>query len=533
MDFRLYYSNHIDSFANGNFPALAAAPAIVNILATPSGGKVNLKVNVVGDPAAGIQEVWVTYTATKGHFAGKWQSLDLTQNKEDSTLWEGVLHLDGTAAQDIRFMVQAANGVGLVSLATNLGTYYIPGFDPTSAQPTSLSLDTPQATSGPYGATAKFSAVLIGNSGPLSGRLVTIGLGPLSQQAVTDSHGRATVTIPLLVLPDQYKVTASFAGTTTDAPSSAGNTFDFQINKQNTTLTLDPQAATGHADDDRLMVALLRDTAGRRLREQAVFFVVSGSGGTFSGPAITDYTGQATLGNVPLPPGNYEVKAFFGDTISLPGTGDLVLENDLYHPSMASGTLTLLSDICSNILDDFNRPKPQLSDSWTGSRSPKNYRIVNGQVEVLEGGPIYWKNPAFGADQEACITLVKIVEKGDYRLLLKVQERDWAKGAIAVFYDPSKKQVGVKTFVPKQGGVKTFIHKPEWKILATFPVTLKNGDQLGGQALADGTVRIFVNGQQVGETNAGSFFVNRGGYLGLWMTSPDHKHALLDDFSGK
>ena len=79
--------------------------------------------HVVGDPSAGIQEVWVTYT---GVDPAQWESLDLTQDATDSTLWTGTLA--GSTAQVDRaaFMVQAVNGVGLVSLDDNQGGYYRP-----------------------------------------------------------------------------------------------------------------------------------------------------------------------------------------------------------------------------------------------------------------------------------------------------------------------------------------------------------------------------------------------------------------------
>ena len=77
---------------------------------------------VVGEPAAGIQQVWVTYA---GVTPGQWQSLDLTQDAADSTLWTGTL-TDVTPEQ-VEFLVQAVNGVGLVSIDDDQGAYYRPG----------------------------------------------------------------------------------------------------------------------------------------------------------------------------------------------------------------------------------------------------------------------------------------------------------------------------------------------------------------------------------------------------------------------
>ena len=122
LDFRLFYSGYTTtSVISGNAPALAAPPTISNISAEVDDGIVTFSVRVVGDPSAGIQEVWVTFTGDDD-YADLWQSIDLTQDANDSTLWQGTLALNG--AENISYIVQAANGVGLVTAVTNLGAYY-------------------------------------------------------------------------------------------------------------------------------------------------------------------------------------------------------------------------------------------------------------------------------------------------------------------------------------------------------------------------------------------------------------------------
>jgi hypothetical protein len=185
--------------------------------------------------------------------------------------------------------------------------------------------------------------------------------------------------------------------------------------------------------------------------------------------------------------------------------------------------------------------------SFTGSLG--GYRTAGGVLDVEGGGPIYWQfgdtgtsqaslvtglgvdpvAPAatgFGADQVASVTLTKVDPAGQHQsLLLKVQDNalgqpNWRRGAIAVFYRATEGKIGIETHVPGQG----------WHTLATFDAVLGYGDQLGGQALADGTVRAYVNGQWIGEANAGSFFAGKGGRIGLWfIVAAD---AMLDDFGG-
>ncbi len=62
-------------------------------------------------------------------------------------------------------------------------------------------------------------------------------------------------------------------------------------------------------------------------------------------------------------------------------------------------------------------------------------------------------------------------------------------------------------------------------------MTLSSGDQIGGRALAEGTVKVLVNGVVAGSANA-PFFAGKGGNIGMWFISPDWPHAILDDFRG-
>jgi hypothetical protein len=133
MDFRLFYSSNTTTYTDtnniGSTPALAAAPSIAMVSSQVGEGEVTFGIHVVGNPAAGIQETWVTWAISDSNsLEGSWQSIDLVQNESDSTLWEGTLVLPtGVAADQIRYIVQAVNGVGLVSMSNNQGYYFVPG----------------------------------------------------------------------------------------------------------------------------------------------------------------------------------------------------------------------------------------------------------------------------------------------------------------------------------------------------------------------------------------------------------------------
>src|SRR5262249_3835238 len=138
--------------------------------------------------------------------------------------------------------VQAVNGVGLVTLATNVGAYFTPDVDPaapptSTQQPTAIALEQPTA-SGIYGTPAQFGAVLSGCGGADAGQATVFGLGAQSIQAPTDNHGRATATLTLLGLSGQTELGAAFAGTPELGPSFASG--PFTIAKQDTSLTLTP-----------------------------------------------------------------------------------------------------------------------------------------------------------------------------------------------------------------------------------------------------------------------------------------------------
>jgi hypothetical protein len=75
---RLFYSANTSTYGS-NVPALAAPPSITQVSASASGGSVTFQAHVVGDPSAGIQQVWVTYSGvtTPASGTGEWQSLNL------------------------------------------------------------------------------------------------------------------------------------------------------------------------------------------------------------------------------------------------------------------------------------------------------------------------------------------------------------------------------------------------------------------------------------------------------------------------
>ena len=255
MDFRLFYSDYITSFESGNAPAQAAPLTISGIQTRVAGANVEVRARVYGDPAAGVQEVWVTFTGVDGTYYGQWQSVLLTQSTEDSTVWTGSFPLNGSSPEDIRMMFQAVNGVGLVSLATNLGKYYKPtAADPVDPVATTLQLLDPP-TSGEFGGTTTVAAQLMADGQPLEGHLVEFELGSQRRGGVTNANGVAQVEIGIPGLIGTVDLRTGFAGTDEYLPSF--DISDFTITPQATSLVFEPEDVTVWAGESAQMLVSL------------------------------------------------------------------------------------------------------------------------------------------------------------------------------------------------------------------------------------------------------------------------------------
>jgi uncharacterized repeat protein (TIGR01451 family) len=347
MNFRLFYSGNTTTYVDANAgvsstPALAAAPSISGVAGVTVGSQVLIAAHVTGNPAAGIQSVWVTYTAQSGPYAGQWRPLDLVQSATDSTLWQATLPLNGTSPDLVRFMVHAVNGVGLVAVDAKQGAYYAPDeTDDIGGAPTVVTVLSAPVT-GPYGTLASFSARLTANGSPLAGRRLRFSLGDQDVRKLTDANGAATVTLNLLTVPGSYQLKASFAGGGGYAASFV--TSPFTITKQITAIALTGPGVCVQPTANSHIVATLQDAAGHYLVERTVFFIVTGPNGSYTLPNITDYIGRAELGPVPLPSGTYSVVAYFGGAIPLPPPNAALHLVDERYVSSVSTPVTLLLD---------------------------------------------------------------------------------------------------------------------------------------------------------------------------------------------
>ena len=375
LKLELYYlpSNWTDATIKA--AGVSAAPVIQGASAVESGGDVTFSVNAVTEGAAGVQAVWVLYTGVPGSsYHGSWIPLDLDQNGVDPTLWEGILPLpSGANADDIRFMVQAVGGAGLTTLATNLGAYYrvMPENVP-QGQATELSLQSPP--SGTYLHNSTFNLQLTADGQPLEGKFVTVDIGGQQGLAKTDGNGQATITLKPVIVPGFYTVQASFRGDAGYLASTA--TAGFILNKDSTSITVTPTSAVAIVNQPTPFVAVVKDSFDRPLGGRSVFFVVhNDSGTTFVRSVIADYLGNAPLGGVPLPAGDYTVDVYFNGQVPIGNSQTVTLSDNYYESSYKLGlSLTLKIFNFTGFFDPVRNP-PAFNQVKAGRAVPIKFSL--------------------------------------------------------------------------------------------------------------------------------------------------------------
>ncbi len=391
LNFRLFYSANAETYGIGDeasVPAFAGAPTIVQVSDEIVGNQVNITAQVVGNPSAGMQNVWITYTVAG---SGTWQSVFLIQNALDSSFWEGALPLplNGAVPEPdpgaVRYLVQAVNGVGLVTMEANLGEFFTPGETFLAADPdavaTTIELLDPLPNAGVYNQPVTFSALLMANGAPLADQRVTFGLGTTQRQAFTDANGVATVDFPLLALPGGYDVQVTFRGTRSLLPSVTSA--PFAVSKRNTVLNLEPANLPNAKPEETGLFATLKEVAngvleGAPLQEKTVIFFVTGPGGPKESAVITDYLGRALLN---LPSGSYNISAYFSGVI--PFAPPLTLNDDRYNQSDAG--ISVIIDADPPTFDD-----PSLALGVTTEAEGPNGARVTFTTEATgsEGAPV-------------------------------------------------------------------------------------------------------------------------------------------------
>ncbi len=372
MSFKLFYSN--DTAVHGdNQPALVGPPSMTRVKAVSDGDNITFFVNVVGAPSAGIQEVWVTYS--DGLLSeDSWQSVDLIQNEFDTTLWTGTL-TGGASIGRLDYMVQSVNGVGLVSVDDNYGTYYHLGNSGVGISNLSLSSLLSEL---PYGDTLTYlSADLTatddeGNETPVADAPVLFSIGSVTRIAWTNSSGSASVHLPLnLTPPGVHRLNAYFPGN--DDLQVASSEQIFTVTKVNSQINFENPAQVIRIDNESYGFNVnLKDAHANPLLQRTVYFTISdGVNDEVIVPVITDKTGAATLdaGSLTLPVGSYSVTAQFLGMIQLANGNTHYVDSPLYNASSA--------------IHQFDIEKVDTALSLFGPDTVRADQEVNGFTAIL------------------------------------------------------------------------------------------------------------------------------------------------------
>ena len=310
MNLRLFYSGNLSQ------AALSDGPSIIAVDALTDAGGMTFTVQVVGDPAAAIYQVWITYT---GNGMNAWTSLDLEQcartgsptptlpavcgTTEDSRSWKARL---ASPPSNLKFFVQAANGVGLVSRNDNLGAYFsVAAPTPTATKITLVSPPTSATVGDSVDVTARLTYA---GGAAIGGKVVAVSAGGVSQLGATGADGSATVKMPVVATAGVYQIAAVFAGDSTFQPSSTASTVTF-VKAAATTTPVSPSVASAGVN---VSAALAGTTTAPQ--QVSVAFTVTGPSGTTTIYATTDNLGNAVLPPPSgLPAGDYTVtQATFG-----------------------------------------------------------------------------------------------------------------------------------------------------------------------------------------------------------------------------
>ncbi len=416
LDLRLFYSSNTASYCPSTglatppncpsgevavAPSLAAPPTITGVETEYDSGthELTFRARVVGDPTAGIQGVWVTWTS-----GGGWQSLDLGQDEDDPTLWSKTLDLDtvgGPAPGAVNFVVQAVNGVGRVAMRNNLGAFYrhgfIPGEPQTGPPPTETEMEfvTPLDDVA-FGETFAVTVELRRSSDDVAvaGKLVRIGIGGGGGlPATTGADGRATVTLRAALSPDTYPVTASFAGDLTHAASDVSE--NVGVDARPTQLTLSGSLGSQTMGGSLQIVATLVATnPTAALHQRTIWVVFHGTSGPANGQdrvfsAKTDPQGRIAIPAsflTALPVGDWTVKAYFnGVPGGLPGGVVVSADNVDYAPSSDTDDTFGLRWPFEGFLGLVNPPAS--NSVKAGSTTPIKFRLgANRGLAIFAAG---------------------------------------------------------------------------------------------------------------------------------------------------
>jgi hypothetical protein len=183
------------------------------------------------------------------------------------------------------------------------------------------------------------------------------------------------------------------------------------------------------------------------------------------------------------------------------------------------------------ILDDFNRPDGPPGDPWKQTEDG-SYGIVAQQLTALVPNPqsILWDN-AFGPRQEAFVTLNQFVpEDVELELILRNQGHPSECESVVASYMVAS----YNTFSGFPHAISlAYCVNGDWHGLGDpLEITLTPGDQLGFRGYADGTLKVYVNGEEKGTWDGTPWAEGTsGGRIGIFASGLSDP-PMFEDFGG-
>jgi hypothetical protein len=185
----------------------------------------------------------------------------------------------------------------------------------------------------------------------------------------------------------------------------------------------------------------------------------------------------------------------------------------------------------SSLLDNFNRANSQSGfgtgvTTWSGATG--SFQISSNQLQMRTNGTFqaYWNTTSYGANQGAFVTLANNPGNGKSAgLLLKasVTGNTINSGILVNYNFGTNNSNGTITIQTKNGATIN-------TVVTANNVAYSNNAVLAAQALANGTVNVYLNGTLVA-TASGVTVNQSGGYIGLNATYTNGNGVQFDNFS--
>jgi hypothetical protein len=397
LGMRLFYTpSNLTVPAGQSDPTLAAPPSISDVTGTVLGNVVTFSARVTGDPVAGVQQVWVTWTGLQGGEGhGHWRSVDLVQNPDDSTLWTGTLALpNGQPFNGVRFLVQAANGVGAVGLDAAEGDgYSVAEAGAVDTAGVNLQTGLPSGSS-PLGVSAK---VTTATGVPVADRVVRFtvlqGGAPLFEtSSTTGTGGNAVLELPAnqAAPTGLFTVVASIFG-----PDGQVTASDTAVDVDTSTVTLQPVAPSPPPGSPLGVTGTVKDASGTGWVGRQVEVTVSRAGAE-----LYSYTATTGAG------GTFAVQ---GDSLGVP-SGSLTVRAQLLslgeNPTVRD-TATISTVVSGMVITPD--PASYTTRAGTAFATPLRVVVSDGRGPVA-GVPVTFTLPStnpgafFASGQTAVVT---------------------------------------------------------------------------------------------------------------------------------